>query len=246
MSLDTEQLPGRARFAVRARAVRRVSRWWKLGVPLLLVLIVGGAWFVWSGPVLVLRSVTVRGVAAADVADVRQAAALPMGRPMARLDLESARQRVRALRTVRSVTVSRAWPTGVVVSVTLRTPVAVVKDASGQLHLADSTGTTYAEVPTAPKDLPLVDADAASPAAVQSVVDVLAGLPAALRGTVDTAQAKGPDAVILTLGSGGGVTVVWGSADETPLKASVLQALRRQNPKAHRFDVSAPRAPSVG
>lgn len=245
MSLDTNELPGRARFAVRARAVRRASWAWKLGVPLLVILVLATAWFVWSGPVLVLRSVTVRGVPAADGPAVRQAAALPLGRPMVRLDLESARARVAALRTVRSVTVSRSWPTGVVVSVTLRTPVAVVKDSSGQLHLADSTGTTYAEVATPPKNLPVVDADSSNPAAVQSVVSVLAGLPASVRAQVRTAQAKSPDAVVLTLGGSGDVSVVWGSADETPLKAAVLQVLRRQNPKARHFDVSAPRLPSV-
>jgi cell division protein FtsQ len=246
VGIDTTELPGRRRFALRARAVRRASLWWKLGVPLVVVIIAAALWFVWSGPVLVLRSVTVRGVPSADVAEVRRAAALPMGRPMLRLDLEAARERVRALRSVRAVTVSRSWPTGVVVSVTVRTPVAVVKDASGRLHLADSTGTTYADVSVAPKDLPVVSADAANPAAVQTVVDVLAALPAAVRAQVTSAEAKGPDAVILRLGRAGAVTVEWGSADETQLKASVLQTLRRQNPRAHHFDLSAPRAPSVG
>jgi cell division protein FtsQ len=237
------QLPGQRRFALRARTVRRASWWWKLGVPLVVLLVAGGWWFVWSGPVLVLKTVTERGVAPADVADIRAAAELPVGRQMVRLDLASARERVAAIRTVRAVTVSRSWPTGVTVTVTLRTPVAVVKDAAGQLHLADSTGTTYAEVSSAPRDLPLVDADASDPAAVQAVVAVLAALPPGVRGQVSSAQAKSPDSVVLTLGR---ATVAWGSADETALKASVLQTLRKANPNARHFDLSAPRSPSVG
>lgn len=234
---------GRGRFARRARMVRRASWWWKVGVPLVVLLVLGGGWFVWSGPVLVLKEVTVRGVPPTGGADVRAAAELPMGRPMVRLDLESARERVQAIRTVRSATVSRSWPDGVTISVRLRTPVAVVKDSAGQLRLADDTGTTYAEVSSAPEDLPLVDVDAADPAAVQSAVAVLAGLPPALRSQVSSAQAKSADAVVLTIGR---VTVTWGSADETGLKVTVLQALRKANPDARRFNLSAPRSPSVG
>ena len=147
------------------------------------------------------------------------------------------------IRAVRSVSVARSWPDTVTITVTERAPVAVVKDASGDLHLADSTGTTYAEVPSAPTGLPLVSADATDPAAVQAVVAVLAGLPPSLRRQVTTASAKDPAAVTLVLGR---VTVVWGTSDETALKAQVLQALRRDNPSVRRFDLSAPRSPAVG
>jgi cell division protein FtsQ len=237
-------VPVRTRFYAGLRRLRRSSWRWKLGVPLLVVLMLAaGGWFVWSGPVLVLKQVTVRGVPVAAADEVRSAARLPVGRPMVRLDLAAAQRRVAAIRTVRSAEVSRSWPTGVTIAVTLRTPVAVVKDDQGRLHLADSTGTAYAEVPTAPSDVPLVDADASDPAAVQSVVQVLATLPARMRAQVTSAQAKGPDAVTLTMGS---VAVLWGGSEESALKATVLQTLRRANPGAHRFDLSAPRSPSVG
>jgi cell division protein FtsQ len=240
----TISLTRRLSWGARVRRLRRSSWRWKLGLPaILVVLLLAAGWFVWSGPVLVLKDVTVRGVPAAQESEIRSAARLPAGRPMVRLDLADAQRRVAAVRTVRSAEVSRSWPTGVTITVTLRTPVAVVKDAHGTLHLADSTGTAYAEVSTAPSDVPLVDADANDPAAVQSVVQVLAALPARLRTQVSSAEAKGPDAVTLTMGS---TTVLWGGAEESATKATVLQALRRANPAAHRFDLSAPRAPSVG
>jgi cell division protein FtsQ len=228
----------------RLRRLRRTSWRWKVAGPVLvLVLAAVAAWFVWSGPVLVVKDVAVHGAPASDAGPVRSAARLPMGQPLVRLDLAAAQRRVAALRWVRSAEVSRSWPSRVTITVTLRTPVAVVKDAQGVLHLADSTGTAYAEVSTAPADVPLVVADAKDPAAVQSVVRVLAGIPARLRAQVTSAAATSPDAVTLTMGQ---TTVLWGGPEESTMKATVLQALRHANPGAHRFDLSAPRAPSVG
>jgi cell division protein FtsQ len=234
---------GRARFALRARQARRASWRWKLAVPLLVVLIAVAVWLAYWGPVFVVRDVAVHGVPASAAADVRAAAAVPPGAKLAQLDLAGAQRRVEQIRTVRSASVSRSWPSTVTITVTLRTPVAVVKDASGNLHLADSTGTTYAEVGSAPKDLPLVSADATDPAAVQAVVAVLADLPASLRAQVTSASAKDPVAVTLVVGK---VSVIWGSAQDTELKVRVLAALRRDNPTVRHFDLSAPNAPAVG
>lgn len=234
---------GRARFASRAKAVRRASWRWKVAVPLVVLLLAAGWWFVYSGPVLVLQEVAVPGQSATTAEQVRAAARLPEGEHLVRLDLAAAQRRVAAIRTVRSATLTRSWPSTVTIEVTLRRPVAVVKDTDGSLHLADETGTAYADVPTAPDDLPQVRADAANPAAVRSVVQVLAALPAALRAQVATAEAKGADGVTLEIGR---ATVVWGSAADSALKVTVLQALRGANPSARHFDLSAPRSPSVG
>jgi cell division protein FtsQ len=234
---------GRVRFADRARAVRRASWRWKLGLPALVLLLAGSWWFVYSGPVLVLKDVAVPGVSSTMAEQVRTVAQLPTGQQMARLDLSAVQHRVAAIRTVRSVSVRRSWPTTVTIAVTLRTPVAVVKDGQGHLHLADSTGTAYADLTSAPGNLPMVNADATKPAAVQAVVRVLAALPEGVRAQVSAATAKGPDSVTLELGR---ATIVWGSAEDSSLKVTVLQALRRANPTARHFDLSAPRAPSVG
>jgi cell division protein FtsQ len=144
---------------------------------------------------------------------------------------------------VGTVRVSRSWPGTVVVDVSLRQPVAVVKDAHGVLHLADRTGTTYAEVAAVPRGLPLVGADAADPAAVQAVVQVLSDLPPGLRAQVRSATAADPESVVLALSR---LTVTWGSAADSARKVAVLQVLRRDQPSARRIDVSAPRSPSVG
>ncbi len=234
---------GRARFALRARQVRRAGRWWKAGLPAALALLALVTWLLVWGPLLVVRSVSVPGVSPAVAGEVRSAAAIPSGRHLLGLDLSAARGRVARLPDVRSVRVSRSWPGTVVVDVTLRRPVAVVKDAQGVLHLADSTGTTYAVVAAVPAGLPLVGADARDPAAVQAVVQVLSELPAGLRAQVRSATAKDPNAVVLTLPR---LTVTWGSAADSARKAEVLQVLRRDNPGVRRIDLSAPQAPALG
>jgi cell division protein FtsQ len=234
---------GRARFALRARQVRRAGLWWKAGLPVALALPATLVWLVVWGPLLVVRSVTVPGVSASMAAQVRAAVAVPSGSHLLGLDLSAARTRVARLRAVGSVQVSRSWPGTVVVDVSLRRPVAVVKDAHGVLHLADRTGATYAEVTAVPRGLPLVGADAADPAAVQAVVQVLSDLPPGLRVQVRSATAKDPLDVVLSLGR---LTVTWGSAADSQRKAAVLQVLRREQPTARRIDVSAPQAPSVG
>jgi cell division protein FtsQ len=234
---------GRARFALRARQVRRSAWRWKLGLPLVLVVFVVAGWLLYAGPVLTLKTVVVHGVSTSEVQQVRAAAALPMGEHLLRLDLGAAQHRVESIRTVRSASVSRSWPSTVTITVTLRTPVAVVKDGQGVLHLADSTGTTYAEVSSAPKGLPVVSADATDPAAVQAVVQVLADVPASLRRQVGTASAQSPYAVTLRIGR---LTVVWGTAEDSARKAQVLAVLRRDNPSVRHFDLSAPDSPAVG
>jgi cell division protein FtsQ len=234
---------GRARFAIRARQVRRAGLWWKAGVPAVLALLVALVWLVVWGPLLVVRSVSVPGLSASMAAQVRAAAAVPSGSHLMGLDLSAARARVARLPEVGSVTVIRSWPGTVVVDVSLRRPVAVVKDAHGVLHLADRTGTTYAVVPAVPRGLPLVGADAADPAAVQAVVQVLSDLPAGLRAEVRSATARDPEDVVLALSR---LTVTWGSAADSGRKAAVLQVLRHDQPGARRIDVSAPQSPSVG
>jgi cell division protein FtsQ len=228
---------------LRAKQVRRAGWQWKVGVPLVVVVVVVAVWLLVWGPVLVLKSVQVPGVAPGVAVEVRTAAALPPRVQLSRLDLLAAQRRVERIPVVRSAEVSRSWPSTVVIRVILRQPVAVVRDGHGTLHLADSTGTTYAVVSSAPAGLPLVGANATDPAAVQAVVQVLAALPAKLRSQVSSATAKDPQAVILAIGR---VSVIWGGPEQTPRKAEVLQALRRDNPTVKRFDLSAPQSPSVG
>ena len=73
---------------------------------------------------------------------------------------------------------------------------------------------------------------------------VLRDLPAELLGKVDTVSAATPDSVTLVLTSAG-QKVIWGSVDNSALKAVVLDKLVAAQPDATTYDVSSPDTPIV-
>ncbi len=73
---------------------------------------------------------------------------------------------------------------------------------------------------------------------------MLRTLPAALRAQVDSVTARTPDAIVLQLT--GGAKIVWGSADQSALKSTVLQKLMAAKPGQAAYDVSSPNVGVVG
>jgi cell division protein FtsQ len=215
---------------------RRRYRRWLIGAGA--VLLVGLAvWVVWFSPLLSVREVRVLGAVNVSSESVLQAAAVPAGVPLARVDVAGVTARVSALPRVASVEVRRGWPNVLVVVVTERVPLAVVPDAAGYSYL-DATGTSFASVARVPRGLPVVKA--ASDDALRSAAAVVAALPATLRAAVSTVTAGTHDDIVLTLASG--PTVRWGSAEQSDRKAAVLAALLKV--KASSYDVSAPDLPT--
>src|ERR1019366_1901349 len=146
----------RARFAVRAARARR--RPWLLAAWLAgaLCLLAAGVWMVEFSPVLVTHSVRVEGVPVGEVSTIVGRAAVPMGTPLAKVDTLAIARRVIATRTLAEVTVSRSWPSTIVISARLRVPVLAVKDPQGQVQVVDSQGDAYAIVSAPPKGVPLI------------------------------------------------------------------------------------------
>lgn len=245
------------RFAARAahvRSGRRRLTLWGIGV---LVLVVATAWLLLLSPVLAARSVQIEGVQGAVGAVLREQAQVPLGTPLLRLDVAAVQSRVLASGVVTHVTVSRSWPSTVVISVSPRTPVLTLKNAQGQLQVVDSTGVAYASVVTPPKGARIVTVDGqgrstpavtAMPAETEreglsTVISLLAVLPKDLRAHVtDLALAPSGD-VSFRLGS---VRVTWGSGTEATVKARALESLLHHSSGHQRdlvIDVSAPESP---
>lgn len=197
-------------------------------------------WLVWFSSVLAVTSVRVVGLDGTipdSVAEqVLQTAAIPTAVPLARVDTDSAQQRVAQLPWVGSVDVRRGWPNEVVVAVSVRTPVARV--GSDGTKAVDADGVVFAPVGPTDKKLPVVDATGDG---LSAAVAVLASLPSDLARRVVSLEATSLDDVELTLRSGD--LVRWGSADQPDVKATVLAALMKH--KADLYDVSAPRLPTT-
>src|SRR4051812_45162584 len=112
---NTDAVPSSARrFMARARRRRlRAAVRWAVTAG---VLVVAGAltWVVYGTSVLAVRQVKVVGVQLLDPGQVELAADVPPDEPLARVDLDAVRARVRAIPAVDRVTVKRGWPSTLV------------------------------------------------------------------------------------------------------------------------------------
>jgi cell division protein FtsQ len=235
------------RFAERVRMRRTMTRrrlgWSTLGAA------VAGAlgWLLLVSPVLALDAsdLQVRGAGAVvEVADVQEVVARYDGTPLPRLDTVGLRRAVLGVPGVRGAEVTRRWPHGLRIVLVAREPVAAVP-LEGGVALVDREGVQVGRADAPPEDLPLVDVPLDDPdaRALTAVLTVLEQLPDELLDDVATASARSRDTVAFRLADGR--RVVWGSADQTALKARVLQTLRASEAAetARIFDVSAPTLP---
>lgn len=198
------------------------------------VVAAAGVWVVGFTSLFSVRQIEVTGTAL--VGEVTAAAALPSETPLARVDVEAIDARVRAIPQVADVSVSRVPPDRVVVTVVERTPVAVRAEA-GSWQLIDRTGAAYLLVDARPS-LPTLRASGPGEAAAVAVAASLSG---DLAAQVEVISAATLDDVRLTLRTRAEVT--WGSAEQSELKADVLEALLSTGAAA--YDVSAPATPTT-
>ncbi|MDQ4007077.1 MAG: FtsQ-type POTRA domain-containing protein [Actinomycetota bacterium] len=232
----------RSRFASRARA-RRWALLRRALVGLVLVGMVAGAgWLVFFSSVLAVERVEVTGVRTVPADRVAAAAAVPVGGPLARVDVDRVRRRVEQVGVVARADIGRAWPHTLTIDVTERTPVAAVRSPRG-FRLVDAGGVMYRTVAQAPKRLPVMTVGS-QPGAREEAAAVVASLPRSLERRVRAVEAATMDSIELWLR--GGRTVVWGSAESSALKAEVLAALlQRRSQAASVYDVSVPGAPTL-
>jgi cell division protein FtsQ len=214
--------------------------------------VVGGAiWLGYASPVVRLDTVSVKGTSRLSAGEVLAAARVRIGGSLLSVPTEEIRRRVARLAPVASVRVTRAWPHGLVITVTERTPVATVASGAGRdgvVLLLDAQGVAFAETPpsttsgTAGDSGGLVDLRVAAPAlgattpAAVAALRVWSGLPPAVRHEVRWMSADAADDVSFSLARG--ATVVWGSAGDGPDKLAVLVSLLRR--PAATYDVSTP------
>lgn len=171
-----------------------------------------------------------------------EAAAQVGGGPLVTVDLDDVRRRVVALPGVKSATVTREWPSRVVVEVVERVPVVVVP--RGQtIELYDIEAVLVDTVVSAPATTPRLNVADGSPTpeVIRAAVAMLRALPRALRKQVRDLTAAGPASLSFHLTDG--AEVVWGSGERTKEKVRALTLLVPQGAK--RYDVRVPDRPAV-
>ncbi|WP_244927591.1 FtsQ-type POTRA domain-containing protein [Nocardioides sp. W7] len=231
----------RRRFARRQWRRRWLAWRYVAGIVVLLGLVGGSVYAVYFSTWLSVQGVEVAGTRTISEDVVRDAARVPEGEPLATVDLNAVRSRVESLADVRAADVTRQWPDQVLVRIEEREPVAVV-EIGGQIRGMDDTGVLFRRYRSAPDDLPLVKAGPeADSETLQEAATVIAALPAGLVGEVARLEVDTVDEIRLVLR--GDRQVMWGSADESELKAEVLGGLLRQ--EARWYDVSVPSRPAT-
>lgn len=233
------------RFAARRRA-ETIRRWRR---PLFVVggvLVVGLAvWAVWFSGILAVSKVVVSGETTLSEAQIREAADVPVGRPLIRVDTVEIESRVASMERVESVSVGRSLPGTVKIRVVEREAIAYAR-LGGQIRGLDRYGIAYRTFDSPPKGMLEVRVTVADPrrrqqtlVAVASVVRAIEDAP--LRKDVQLVTASSQDSIVLDLTKGREIT--WGSAGNAKRKIAVLGSLLQISAKV--YDVSAPDQPTT-
>jgi cell division protein FtsQ len=171
---------------------------------------------------------------------VRAAAAVPVGRSLARVDVRAVHERVAALPPVGRVSVRRKLPGTVEIAVTERTPAAVVERSGSDpgLWLIDASGVVYTRAESRPAGLTLlrIPAPAAEDPTTRAALTVLRALPPELLTPTAVLAADAPARIRLEFTDGR--VIIWGDATENAEKVRVALVLITKPGRT--IDVSAP------
>ena len=250
----TDAVPPAASPPGRARP-RRGRNPWRTGFFALaaVAVVAGVAWLLLGNRVFVVRSVTVTGTHLVPAAAVIEAADVPPGTPLSRVDAGAVARRVEAIRQVASATVSVDWPDHVAIVVTERVPVLAVRMAHGGYDLVDQAGVVVRMATAKPAGLPLFTTSLSGAAlradpGVAAVSAVLTELAPSLERTVSSVSvAEVPtgsdggsvaESQQVTLTAAGGKTIVWGDPGNAAAKNRELEILLRSG--VSYINVSAP------
>ncbi|MDT4987482.1 MAG: cell division protein FtsQ [Micromonosporaceae bacterium] len=226
-----------SRFTERIRQRRlRAARPWLVGFCVVAVLALAVT-AVAATPLFGVDDLRVTGTRLVTVADVRAAARVARGTPLARVDETAVSRRIGRLAPVASVTVTRQWPHTLAVRVVERAAAAVVPDGGGYAVI-DRTGTVFDRAVKRPAALPVlkVTAPGAGDATTRAALTVLGALPPRLRALLIAIAADSPARIRLNLRDGR--QIIWGDATLNDAKGRVAEALLGQDQRV--LDVSAP------
>ena len=198
-------------------------------------------------PVLAVQTVTVEGTRLLTAEQVQSALEPLQGKPLPQISDGDVTALLQPLVQVKEVSTQARPPSTLLVKVTERVPVALVRQ--GDAHqLVDADGVKLSDTADpASIPLPVIDGGGGTlpKDLFHAITGVLGALPADVLARLSNASAKSVDAVELKLVDG--QTIVWGNAGEKELKAKVLEALLKapadpKNP-VRVYDVSVPRHP---
>lgn len=228
------------RFTQRSRR-RRIVWLSSIGA---LVLLIGGSVLAAYSPLFAVEKITVTGATTLDPATIEAALGDQLGTPLALVDTSEVKAALLAFPLIETYSLEARPPHDLTVRIVERTPVGVVRSDAGYT-LFDAAGVALSTTSDQPAGQPVIDVTGGvDSAAFRSAGLVVRSLPADVRAALTGVHATTADDVTLTLNSG--MTVVWGSADESAYKAITLSATMAAHPGAASIDVTSPDVAVVG
>ncbi len=228
------------RFTQRSRR-RRIIWLSTIGA---VVLLIGGTTAAAYSPLFAVEKITVLGATTLDAGAVEAALAEQVGTPLALVDSSEVKAALLAFPLIETYALEAKPPHDLTVRIVERTPVGVVRSDAGYT-LVDAAGVALATTSDQPAGQPLLEIDGGTDSvAFESAGLVVRSVPAELRALLTGVSATTADDVTLTLSSG--LTVVWGSSEDSPMKSEVLTKTLLSNPEASTIDVTSPHAVVVG
>jgi len=206
---------------------------------LIFLVAAGLVWLIGFSTVLGVNQVRVDGTDLVAVDQVTAAAQIVSGTPLARVNGKAIASRVETIPEVAQVTVSRHWPNTLIIHVTERVAVYQVL-SGGDYRWVDATGTAF-HSSLDPQPLPMVTLNTTDTQLMADVATVVTALSADLTPHVESIMAGTRDSITLSLDDGR--QIIWGSSEQSDLKAQVIGPLL-QFPGSV-YDVSAPANPAV-
>ena len=241
------------RLKERQQALRRLRLRRATTAAIVVLVVALATWALLFSPLLGLQPQRI-SVAGSDgsVSDkqVRDVLAPYTGDSLLRLDTGRLSTQVSdKLVRVRQAQVTRSWPRGLRVQLTMRVPVATVQGADGY-QVLDNEAVVLERVAEAPSGLVTIVPDKTDGASgsqtisakqVAAVTQVVGSLTPQTLAQVVSGSATEAGQVTLTMSNG--ASVVWGDTQDNELKARVLATLMTTS--ASIYDVSSPHRPTT-
>lgn len=228
------------RFTQRSRRRRLI---WLCAIGAV-VLLIGGSVAAAYSPLFAVEKITVAGASTLDAAAVEAALGDQLGTPLALVSESEIKAALVAFPLIETYALEAAPPHDLIVRIVERTPIGVIESGAG-FTLVDAAGVALSTTQDRPEGQPVIAVDGGIESdAFESVGLVVRSLPADVRAMVTDVSASTLDDVTLTLSSG--LTVVWGSSEDSTLKSQTLSSVLVARPDARTVDVSSYLVPVVG
>ena len=207
------------RFTVTTRQ-RRLN--WTIGVGSVVALVILVI-ILTTSPIMSLRTIRVEGVNRLTNAEVVEQLQPLAGLPLARISAADVARELADVPLIQSVDTRVELPGTLAVSITERTPLAVVSTPTG-FDVVDQAGVVLWSDTVRPTEFPLVGiAPNAESKGFQAIVSALAAIPSDVLRRIEQITASSTDTVAFTLRDSNH-QVLWGSSEFSAQKARALPA----------------------